>query len=403
MPAERAVELALLSKIQKHFALHGFEDVQHRSVEPVLLSKGETSKEVYLLSRLQDAFEAEGGTVNLRERLESRKQLGLHFDLTVPFARYVLDASAQLHFPFRRSSVGKVWRGERPQAGRFREFVQADVDIVAEQSNGMSALEALGVFNDVEVVKVVLEALQALEEMGVPKVLIQVNNRKLLQGCYAALGVKNFEKTLQALDKLPKLGASAVRDLLVEAGEEAEIIAQCLALAAIEGDAQALRTNALLQSLTSQSALAEEGYSELLYLLESVDSPQCLANLSITRGLDYYTGSVFETFISGLESYGSIASGGRYDNLTSTLGVATKVNYPGVGMSIGVSRLLAIGFEQGFFALDGYAPAQVLVAVKRGIKYVLFLDENAFRIKNIVTGEQRDLSTLTDFSHEELF
>ncbi|MDR2508908.1 MAG: histidine--tRNA ligase [Candidatus Ancillula sp.] len=464
MPAERAVESSLLSIIGEVFTLYGFEDVQHRSVEPVpvLLSKGETSKEVYVLSRLQDAYESEDGVINLRERLSSKKQLGLHFDLTVPFARYVLDAAHLLHFPFRRSSIGKVWRGERPQAGRFREFVQADVDIVAEQANGISSQEALGVFNDVEVVKVILQALQSLEvssaktsegarpesthpngrqdgrQFNMPPVKIHINNRKLLQGCFEALGVQSFEKVLQTLDKLPKLGVDAVSNELINLGESADVVEKCLQLAQIQGDKSFLDKSALLQGLTSQNALAKEGFDELIYVLEELNTPQCIANLSITRGLDYYTGSVFETFIDGFESYGSVASGGRYDNLASTLGAQTKVNYPGVGMSIGVSRLLAIGFENDFFKLDGYSPVEVMVAVnsaetrpssnqvadalrnagisamvspnhakfgkqidfayKRGIVHIVFIDDDNYRLKNVFTGQQSDFSSATELA-----
>ena len=167
LPAQRFVELEVLDTLARTFELHGFAPVETRAVEPLdqLLSKGETSKEVYVLRRLQ--ADAEGSDAGI----------GLHFDLTVPFARYVLENAGKLEFPFRRYQIQKVWRGERPQEGRYREFTQADIDIVGR--------DTLGFHHDVEVARVMAEAMAALP---VPPMRLQVNNRRLIQGFYAGLG-----------------------------------------------------------------------------------------------------------------------------------------------------------------------------------------------------------------------
>src|SRR6188472_4006088 len=172
LPEERFVEQQVIDTLRRTFELHGFAGIETRAVEPLeqLLTKGETSKEVYVLRRLQ----AEGGDSGM----------GLHFDLTVPFARYVLEHAGKLEFPFRRYQIQKVWRGERPQEGRYREFRQADIDVVGDG--------ALPFHHDVEVVEVMAEALRGLAgpgSIGLPGFRLQVNNRKLIQGFYTGLGV----------------------------------------------------------------------------------------------------------------------------------------------------------------------------------------------------------------------
>src|SRR5690606_24374912 len=186
-----------------------------------LLRKGETSKEVYVLRRLQD----ESG----EDPRGDEKQLGLHFDLTVPFARYVLENAGHLSFPFKRYQMQKVWRGERPQDGRFREFVQADIDVVGAGS--------LPYHYEVELPLVMADALGALRDLGVPAVRILVNNRKVAEGFYRGLGLDDVEGVLRGIDKLDKIGPEAVAELLVaEAGANPAQAAACLELAAISGD-----------------------------------------------------------------------------------------------------------------------------------------------------------------------
>ena len=350
-PAGRIVETYVLDVLRRTFELHGFAGIETRAVEPLdqLLRKGETSKEVYVLRRLQE----EGP----EERRGDEKQLGLHFDLTVPFARYVLENAGHLSFPFKRYQIQKVWRGERPQDGRFREFVQADIDVVGAGS--------LPYHYEVELPLVMAEALGALREIGVPPVRILVNNRKVAEGFYRGLGLSDVEGVLRSIDKLDKIGPDAVADLLVaEAGATAEQARACLDLAAINGpDASVVdEVRALASSHGVVSELLDEGLVELGALVSAAAERApgvVVADLKIARGLDYYTGSVYETVLVGHEQLGSICSGGRYDTLASD-GATT---YPGVGLSIGVSRLLSRLLGAGLVESSRSVPTAVVVAV----------------------------------------
>src|SRR4249919_3552346 len=203
LPAQRLVEVEILDRLRQTFELHGFSPLETRSVETLeqLLRKGEIDNELYVLRRLQsdDATDDTG--------------LGLHYDLTVPFARYVLENAGKLDFPFRRYQIQKVWRGERPQEGRFREFTQADIDVIGR--------DTLAFHHDVEVARVMLDALRGLAgpgSIGLPGFRLQVNNRKLIQGFYAGLRVEDTEAVMRVVDKLDKLTEEQVRDqLLTEA------------------------------------------------------------------------------------------------------------------------------------------------------------------------------------------
>src|ERR687890_81734 len=190
LPAGRIVEQHLLGALQRTFELHGFAGIETRAVEPLdqLLRKGETCNEVYLLRRLQEDADARG-----------EETLGLHFDLTIPFARFVLENAGRLEFPFRRYQIQKVWRGERPQEGRFREFTQADIDIVGR--------EVLPFHHDVEVARVMVDALRRLTFL--PGFRLQVNNRKLIQGFYSALGAPDLDEVMRVVDKLEKVAPDA--------------------------------------------------------------------------------------------------------------------------------------------------------------------------------------------------
>ena len=344
LPAGRIVEQAVLDSLRHTFELHGFASVETRAVEPMaaLTSKGEITKEVYVVRRLHAA---DG---------ESADDLGLHFDLTVPFARYVLENSGHLHFPFRRYQIQKVWRGERPQEGRYREFVQADIDIVGEAS--------LAEHHDVEVVLVMLEALEKLHTgLGLPPVTIHVNNRKLAEGFYRGLGVADHLAVLQRVDKLDKIGPEAVHDLLTgELGLDAEAATTCLRLAAIHApDASFVDA---VRALGVTNDLLEEGLASLASVVRAaaaVAPGRVVADLKIARGLDYYTGTVYETELAGYEKLGSICSGGRYDSLASD----GRTTYPGVGISVGVTRILGVLIGQGRLTASRSVPTCVLVAV----------------------------------------
>ncbi|MCK6209242.1 histidine--tRNA ligase [Georgenia sp. EYE_87] len=344
LPEGRVVEQHVLDSLRRTFELHGFAGIETRAVEPLsqLLRKGETSKEVYLLRRLQEEGEPDAA--------DADKQLGLHFDLTVPFARWVLENAGQLAFPFKRYQIQKVWRGERPQDGRFREFTQADIDVVGA--------DTLPFHYEVELPLVMAEALAALP---IPPVRISVNNRKVAQGFYEAIGLEDVEGALRVIDKLDKIGPEGVaRGLIDEAGATPEQAAQALELASISGSDAAVADQVL--ALGARSELLDTGLQELVTLLEAAQelSPgTVVADLKIARGLDYYTGSVYETTLVGHENLGSICSGGRYDSLASD----GRRTFPGVGLSIGVSRLLARVLSDGLAEPTRAVPTAVLVAV----------------------------------------
>ncbi|MDR2347541.1 MAG: histidine--tRNA ligase [Bifidobacteriaceae bacterium] len=346
LPAGRAVERHVLDTLARVFALHGFIEIETRAVEPLdqLLRKGETSKEVYVLRRLQDAD---------RTGYDSRT-LGLHFDLTVPLARYVLENSGRLEFPFMRYQCQKVWRGERPQEGRFREFLQADVDVIGQTE--------LPPQYDREVPLMVLEALAALQ---VGEFRMLANNRKLMQGFGAGLGVGDMAVALRWLDKLDKIGSQAARAGLESDGLTADQAAAFLRLAAIstsDADRLASDVKALAAEVGSGGPLLDEGLAELGALLDlaRLRRPGALvADLKIARGLDYYTGSVYETVWLGEADVGSVCSGGRYDSLASD----SRATYPGVGLSVGVTRLVSRILAKDLLRPSRLSPAVVLVAV----------------------------------------
>ena len=352
LPAGRIVEQHFVDILRRTFELHGFSGIETRAVEPLseLTRKGETSKEVYLLNRLQaDPAEPDA-------EADPRKQLGLHFDLTVPFTRYVVDNAGLLTFPFKRYQIQKVWRGERPQEGRFREFIQADIDIVGDGT--------LPFHHDVEVPLIMHEALSSLP---VPAVTIHVSNRKVAQGFYQSIGIDSGRliEVLRVVDKLDKIGPEKVAaELTQSVGVSAQQAAQALRLATITGTDGQDVSGQVLRALAGAepTELLEEGLSELTALLEAAGRRRpgaVIADLKIARGLDYYTGTVYESFMSGHEDLGSVCSGGRYDSLATN----GKRTFPGVGISIGLSRLLARVIGEGLVEVSRPVPTVVLVAV----------------------------------------
>ncbi len=405
LPPQRIIEQYVLDRIRTTFELYGFAPLETRAVEPLdqLLRKGETSKEVYVLSRLQG--ESEEGT------------LGLHFDLTVPFARFVLENAGKLQFPFRRYQIQKVWRGERPQAGRYREFLQADIDIVDR--------DVLPFHYDAEMPLVIGDALGGLP---IPPATIMVNNRKVCEGFYRGLGLADPDPVLQAVDKLDKIGPDKVAALLVEtAGATDAQAAACLRLAAISSSDSSFADRVRVLGVTDP--LLDEGLDELVRVVDTAAAHApglVVADLKIARGLDYYTGTVYETQLKGYEQNGSICSGGRYDNLATS----GTDRFPGVGISIGVSRLLGLLFGQNALSVSRSVPTCVVVALaeeqarpaadrvaaalrgrgiptevspsaakfgkqiryaeRRGIPYVWFPGEGGDSVKDIRSGEQVD-------------
>ena len=343
-PDARIIEQYVIDRLRETFELHGFASIETRAVEPLdrLAKQGEIDKEVYAVSRLQ------AGDVG-------RAELGLHFDLTVPFARYVLEHAHLLSFPFRRYQIQKVWRGERPQEGRFREFTQADIDIV--DANTLAA------HHDIELPLVTLAALERLHvDLGVPPVLMRVSNRMLAQGFYAGLGIGDPLPVLRHVDKLDKIGADRVHVLLTEqAGLTGTQADACLALAHISTPDESFVDQ--VTALGVQHPLLDEGLALLAELVRVANRSvpgRIVADLRIARGLDYYTGTVYETELVGFESWGAIASGGRYDSLASD----GRTSYPGVGLSIGVTRLLAPLLARKLLVASRSVPTVVLVAVE---------------------------------------
>ncbi|MEU4240369.1 histidine--tRNA ligase [Actinoplanes sp. NPDC026619] len=340
LPAQRIIEQRVVDRIRSTFELYGFAPLETRSVEPLetLLSKGETSKEVYLLHRLQGS------------ETESDDQLGLHFDLTVPFARFVVENAGKLQFPFRRYQIQKVWRGERPQEGRYREFLQADIDVVNRDS--------LPFHYDTEMPLVIGDALSGLP---IPQARILVNNRKVCEGFYRGLGLTDTDQVLRTVDKLDKIGPAKVAALLVEtAGATEAQAAACLELAAISAEDGSFVD--AVRKLGVSDPLLDEGLEELVRVVETAreHAPGLVAaELKIARGLDYYTGTVYETQLRGYERFGSVCSGGRYDNLASS----GKERFPGVGISIGVSRMLGVLFGRQALTVSRSVPTAVLVAL----------------------------------------
>ena len=341
LPAGRIVEQHFLDVIREVFELHGFSSIETRAVEPIerLSAQGEDAdKEIYAVSRLA------GGQDDGRE-----SRLGLHFDLTVPFARYVLENAGHLQFPFRRYQIQKVWRGERPQEGRYREFTQADIDVI-DAGELPPHVEA----------ELPLVIADAFARLPMPDFVIGVNNRKIAEGFYRGIGLDDIAGTLRIVDKLDKIGPGAVGELLTDAGATAEQAAMCLRLAEIRTPDSSFADR--VRALGVAHPMLEEGLASLSAVVRTVVAAapgRIVADLKIARGLDYYTGTVYETQLIGYESWGSFCSGGRYDSLASD----GRTTYPGVGISIGVSRILGLLLGQDLVRASRSTPACVLVAL----------------------------------------
>ncbi|MEJ5944633.1 histidine--tRNA ligase [Pseudokineococcus basanitobsidens] len=353
LPGERVVEEHVLDVLREVFELHGFSGLETRAVEPlsVLLRKGEIDKEVYAVRRLAEVAEDGVGSAE-----PSDDVLALHYDLTVPFARYVLENAGRLTFPFRRYQVQKVWRGERPQEGRFREFRQADVDVVDAGS--------LAPHHEAELPLVMADVFARLP---LPPVTMQVNNRRLVEGFYRGLGLEQSAAVMREVDKLDKTSPERVRAALVEGVGVGEREADaCLRLATVRGD-DGTGFVSEVRALGVRDELLDQGLDELAAVVASTqaaggaagDRFSVVADLSVTRGLDYYTGTVYESRMRGFEHLGSVCSGGRYDALADD----GRTTYPGVGLSLGVTRVLAPLLARGLLRASRPTPTAVLVAV----------------------------------------
>ncbi len=326
LPLDQIAFQRLLDTIRANFERFGFLPIETPVMEyaDVLLTKqgGETERQVYFVQST-GALE-QGG----------KPELALRFDLTVPLARYVAEHEHELAFPFRRYQIQRVYRGERAQRGRFREFYQCDIDVIGK--------DQLSVRYDAEMPAVIHSV---FEELNIGPFTIWLNNRKLMRGFFEGLGIADAEQqalVLREVDKLDKRGADYVRDTLMGEGFglSAEAVARILDFVQIRsrGHGDAI---ARLDALGRGSATFDAGVAELRQVLElvrafGVPETHYAINLSIARGLDYYTGTVYETTLNEHPQIGSICSGGRYDNLAANY---TKSHLPGVGISIGATRL----------------------------------------------------------------
>lgn len=343
LPEYRAVELAWLDKIRRVFESYGFCNIETPAVEEVdalIAAKGgDTQNEIYVLDRLY-ADKDDG----------KEARLALHFDLTVPMARYVAQNFNSLVFPFKRYQLQKSYRGERPQKGRYREFYQCDIDIVN--------VDGLPLQCDVDVAAALLSCYRLLD---IPPVVMHVNNRKIVTGFLSGLGIADTGLVTRTLDKLAKIGAKGVTAVLAEAGIPADKIDKCLALAGISGNA-GFADKARALGVTSDEM--EEGLSELEFVVAQLAAEfgdMVSANLGIIRGLDYYTGTVLEvTFADKAIGDLAIGAGGRYENLASAF---INQKLPGVGASLGLTRLFAFLMDKGMIAPGRRSPADILVVL----------------------------------------
>lgn len=338
LPEKQAVMEMMLSRLRRTYSLCGFAPLDTPAIESaeVLLAKGggETEKQIYRFSK-------------------GDSDLALRFDLTVPLAKYVAANYSRLVFPFRRYQIGKVWRGERAQRGRFREFYQADIDIIGDG--------VLSVANEAEIPAIICRTFSSL---GLKDFTVRINNRKLLSGFFELMGFGGMSaEIMRSVDKLEKIGAEKLLAVLTgETGMSADKAGQLLEFISFSGTPD--EKLAFLESYRGKNAVMDEGIDELALVLRylplfGVPAERFTVDFTIARGLDYYTGTVYETSVNSHPEIGSVCSGGRYDNLA---GYYTDKKLPGVGISIGLTRLFYILDEQGMLNSELItAPADAVI------------------------------------------
>lgn len=375
LPEEQVLFNHLKDTIEETYKKAGFYPLDTPVLEKkeVLLAKGggETEKQVYELTK-------------------GKTDMAMRFDLTVPLARYVAQHYNDLSFPFRRYHIAKVYRGERNQRGRYREFYQCDIDIVGD--------EHLGLSNDAEVLFMIYQVFTAL---GLKDITIHVNHRKVLSGFFKALGMEDLTEVLRILDKYDKIGWEAVKDQLRDLGSTEDQEEKIYDFINLSGtNAEKLEA---LETLVDMNEDLRKGLDELREILDlaqafGVDGDYLHLDLKIARGLDYYTGVVFETTLNGHEQIGSVCSGGRYDHLAKHY---SKKDLPGVGMSIGLSRLFYQLQEENLIRLEKKGPCQALILPMEGfIKEAISLsrDLREAGISAFVYGEQAKMKKMFKYA-----
>ncbi|MGZ9097657.1 MAG: histidine--tRNA ligase [Micavibrio sp.] len=439
LPEVRLVEQQWFDHIRRVFESYGFCSIETPSVEEldVLRAKGEVDKEIYVLERLHKD-----------EDEKSDARLALHFDQTVPLARYVAQNFNDLVFPFKRYQMQRVWRGERPQKGRFREFYQCDIDVIG--------VDSLPLHFDAEMPAVMWEVMSGLPGMEGQKIQMRISNRKILFGFLKSMNItdqNDIKIITRLLDKLDKSGLEGFMKALLHEfkdDEKSNPIIEYLAhfvkfAEVLRGSHTTIRhgvMNIFLDTTKEESPTGTidpqliEGLNELSFVIDQLSylpEGSVIADLSIVRGLDYYTGTVYETVFLDDPGYGSICSGGRYDDLA---GSYINKHLPGVGISIGFSRLFARMVDQGKIDVSRKSPAEIMVmlphedrraataelcqsmrqrglkvemyhaakkfpdqlkyASRKGIPYVWITEEDGtYQVKNMLTGEQKKADPAT--------
>ena len=421
LPNEQILFNQMKEKIEKTYQKFGFLplDTPILELSEVLLAKagGETEKQIYRFEK--------GDT-----------DISMRFDLTVPLAKYVAKNYGNLSFPFRRYQIGKVYRGEKAQKGRFREFYQCDIDIIGDGE--------LGLINDAEIPSVIYHL---IKELGFEDFTICINNRKILNGLYASLNQeKNTTEILRIIDKIEKIGKQAVKEELNKLGLEEMQVEQILEFIEIEGTTDEKIEK--LENLEIQNEQYQTGVAELKEVIKNirlfgVPDTNFKVDLTIARGLDYYTGTVYETFLNSYRELGSVCSGGRYENLAEYY---TDKKLPGVGISIGLTRLFYklnelnvinaskksiaeiliipmvedleqpimlatklrnAGINTEIYLNDKKLKAKFKYADKLKIPYVIVIGEDeiktqTIKLKNMETGEEKELPLEENSILEEL-
>ena len=417
LPSEQILFNQMKKTIEESYQKFGFLPIDTPVIElsEVLLAKagGETEKQIYRFNK-------------------GETDLSLRFDLTVPLAKFVAKNYNDLSFPFRRYQIGKVYRGEKAQKGRYREFYQCDIDIIGDGE--------LSIINDAELPVVISTT---FKNLGFSNFTIKINNRKILNGLYEGLGQKeNSVDIMRIIDKIDKIGEEKVRKEISELGVSNEIVDKLVSFIKIDGTTD--EKLAKLDEMNIENETYQKGVNELKDVIKYIrmfglPEENFTVDFTIARGLDYYTGTVYETFLNEYRELGSVCSGGRYENLAENY---TDKKLPGVGISIGLTRLFyklnelglikatkksvadvlivpmmddmkeaialgtnlrAVGVNTEIYLNDKKIKAKMKYADRLKIPYVIVVGENEvqankLKVKNMETGEEKEAS----FDAEEI-